>query len=85
MNTALNTKKLAAMNRRARRNLALKLALEHTFKREVRSYFFELRKQAISKFINDGEILNSLEYNGKTIDMLRKQYNGCFQQRHLEF
>lgn len=70
----MNTKKLAARNRRARRNLALKLQLEITFKRELRAYFSKIRKKIFNHYIDTGEILPIKDFQNSTVQILRRQY-----------
>lgn len=65
---------LSRRNKRARRNLALKLALENTFTREVKSYFNNVRKAVINDFIRTGEIRNGASFNIATKSMLEKHY-----------
>ena len=74
-----NTRKLSARNRRARRNLALKLQLENTFKREVKSYFFNLRKKLFGSYARTGDLPRESEFREDTISMLRKHYNRVYR------
>jgi len=74
MNIGINTKKLRARNRRARRNLALKLVLENTFRPEVSAYFNSIRRKLINDFKETGIVPSIQKYTDDTRELLEKQY-----------
>lgn len=61
-------------NKRARRNLTLKLALEKTFGRELVSYFNEIRKDVVSFYTATGLLINADIYQSKTEMLLERHY-----------
>lgn len=61
-------------NKRARRNLTLKLALEKTFSRELVSYFNEIRKDVVSFYTATGLLINADMYQIKTETLLERHY-----------
>lgn len=61
-------------NNRAKRNLALKLALEKTFTRELVSYFENIRKDVVSFYTATGLLINADIYQKQTEDMLERHY-----------
>ena len=61
-------------NKRARRNLTLKLALEKTFSRELVSYFNEIRKDVVSFYTATGLLINADIYQSKTEMLLERHY-----------
>lgn len=61
-------------NKRARRNLTLKLALEKTFSRELVSYFNEIRKDVVSFYTATGLLINADIYQNKTETLLERHY-----------
>ena len=61
-------------NKRARRNLTLKLALEKTFSRELVSYFNEIRKDVVSFYTATGLLINADIYQSKTETLLERHY-----------
>jgi hypothetical protein len=61
-------------NKRARRNLTLKLALEKTFSRELASYFNEIRKDVVSFYTATGLLINADIYQSKTETLLERHY-----------
>lgn len=61
-------------NKRARRNLTLKLALEKTFSRELVSYFNEIRKDVVSFYTATGLLINVDVYQKQTETLLERHY-----------
>lgn len=61
-------------NKRAKRNLTLKLALEKTFSRELVSYFNEIRKDVVSFYTATGLLINADIYQSKTEMLLERHY-----------
>ena len=61
-------------NKRARRNLTLKLALEKTFSRELVLYFNEIRKDVVSFYTATGLLINADIYQSKTEMLLERHY-----------
>lgn len=61
-------------NKRARRNLTLKLALEKTFSRELVSYFNEIRKDVVSFYTATGLLINADIYQKQTEALLERHY-----------
>ena len=61
-------------NKRARRNLTLKLALEKTFSRELVSYFNEIRKDVVSFYTATGLLINADIYQKQTETLLERHY-----------
>jgi len=72
--TGLSSKKLAKRNRRARRNLALKLSLEAVFFPEVRRYFNRVARE-VSLQVSNGERPQVTQaISNQTSELLRVQY-----------
>ena len=61
-------------NKRAKRNLTLKLALEKTFSRELVSYFNEIRKDVVSFYTATGLLINADVYQKQTETLLERHY-----------
>lgn len=61
-------------NPRAKRNLNMKLALEFTFKRELKAYFNSIIKKFAKKYKKNGIILSPEEYKPFTQALLKKHY-----------
>ena len=74
MNTGHNTKALADNTRRAKRNLALKLALESTFKRELNTYFNKVIKLFKRTYSETATIPTQNDINKATQTILKKHY-----------
>ena len=70
----MNTKALLGRTKRARRNLALKLILENTFRREVITYFNKIIRLFVKKYSETATILTRSEINNLTIELLKKHY-----------
>lgn len=70
----MNTKQLSKGTRRARRNLALKIALEQPFIGELNTYFNKIRKTAINRYKRNTEFLTSNQFDFGTEAVLTKQY-----------
>lgn len=70
----MNTKKLRARNKRARRNLALKIQLENPFKRELNAYFNSLRKKIFDYYLKTGQVMPINDFRDDTIALLRRHY-----------
>lgn len=61
-------------NKRAKRNLTLKLALEKTFSRDLVSYFNEIKKDVVSFYTATGLLINADIYQKQTETLLEKHY-----------
>lgn len=61
-------------NKRAKRNLTLKLALEKTFSRDLVSYFNEIRKDVVSFYTATGLLINADVYQKQTETLLERHY-----------
>ena len=61
-------------NKRAKRNLALKLALEKTFNRDLVSYFNEIKTDVVSFYTATGLLINADIYQKQTERLLEKHY-----------
>jgi len=61
-------------NKRAKRNLTLKLALEKTFTRELVSYFKNIREDVISFYTATGLLINADVYQKQTEGLLERHY-----------
>lgn len=70
----MNTKRLSRGVKRARRNLALKVALEQPFIRELKTYFNRLSRTAIERYRVNGEFITATQFDFGTQAVLSKQY-----------
>jgi hypothetical protein len=61
-------------NKRAKRNLTLKLALEKTLNRDLVSYFNEIRKDVVSFYTATGLLINADIYQKQTETLLERHY-----------
>jgi len=61
-------------NKRAKRNLTLKLALEKTFSRDLVSYFNEIKKDVVSFYTATGLLINADIYQKQTETLLERHY-----------
>ena len=61
-------------NKRAKRNLTLKLALEKTFNRDLVSYFNEIKKDVVSFYTATGLLINADIYQKQTETLLERHY-----------
>ena len=74
MNIGMNTKATFGRTRRARRNLALKLMLEATFRSEVITYFNKITRLFKDRYSTVIAPLTHYDINEMTQDLLSKQY-----------
>jgi len=72
--TGLSLKQLAKRNRRARRNLALKLSLEKTFLPEIRRYFNRIAREISIQVAEGGRPSLDTEISNQTVELLSVQY-----------
>ena len=75
MESGLNIKKSEARDKRARKNLALKLSLESTFIPELKSYFSRIVKEVTNTLVKDGVLVPGSLFNEPTRRLLAKQYS----------
>ena len=61
-------------NKRAKRNLTLKLALEKTFSRDLVSYFNEIKTDVVSFYTATGLLINADIYQKQTETLLERHY-----------
>jgi hypothetical protein len=61
-------------NKRAKRNLTLKLALEKTFSRDLASYFNEIKTDVVSFYTATGLLINADVYQKQTETLLERHY-----------
>lgn len=61
-------------NKRAKRNLTLKLALEKTFSRDLVSYFNEIKTDVVSFYTATGLLINADVYQKQTETLLERHY-----------
>ena len=61
-------------NKRAKRNLTLKLALEKTFNRDLVSYFNEIKTDVVSFYTATGLLINADVYQKQTETLLERHY-----------